>query len=240
MDPEYKAAYRDLFARHWWWRARKELVLSTVDAIRPGRSWGAILDVGCGDGLLFDDLASRGEVEGVEPDASLLTPGGRWHDRIHVGPFDETFRPGKVYGLILLLDVLEHLPDAPRCLARARELLDVDGRLVITVPAFRLLWTTHDTLNEHYMRYTRRGIAALATRARVRIHEARYFFHWTAPVKLAVRVKETVRATAAVPPRVPPSWINESLYRLSRLEQRALAPLALPFGSSLLVVAGRR
>ena len=240
MDPEYKAGYRELFERHWWWRARKQLVLSTLDAIRPARTWGAILDVGCGDGLLFDDLAERGDVEGVEPDASLLAPGGRWRDRIHVGPFDDTFHPGKRYGLILLLDVLEHLADAPRCLGRAAELLEDDARLIITVPAFRLLWTSHDALNEHLTRYTRRSMAALAARAGIRIHEARYFFHWTAPVKLAVRLKEAVRPTAAARPRVPPPWINETLYGLSRLEQRVLAPFPLPFGSSLLVLAGRR
>jgi hypothetical protein len=38
---------------------------------------------------------------------------------------------------------------------------------------------------------------------------------------------------------VPARWINELLYRLSRLEQRLLGRLGLPFGSSLLVV-GRR
>ena len=36
-------------------------------------------------------------------------------------------------------------------------------------------------------------------------------------MKLAVRLKEAVRPAAAAPPQVPPPWINEALYRLSRL-----------------------
>jgi hypothetical protein len=53
------------------------------------------------------------------------------------------------------------------------------------------------------------------------------------------RLGEAVLHPRPAAPRIPPSRINEWLYRLSRLEQRLLTPLGLPFGSSLLVV-GRR
>ena len=63
MDPEYGLAYRELYRRHWWWRAREELIVRTLRSLRPpaaGR--GTTLDVGCGDGLLFDRLAEFGAV----------------------------------------------------------------------------------------------------------------------------------------------------------------------------------
>lgn len=237
MDPAYARRYRELYERHWWWRARERFVLETLRrSLRPAER-RRILDVGCGDGLLFDRLAEFGDVWGVESDASLVSPDNPHRDRIHVGPFDASYRPGRRYGLVLLLDVIEHLPDPAGALRHAVALLEPDGMLVATVPAFRMLWTTHDVLNHHFTRYTRREFATLARSSGFDILRASYFFHWVFPAKLGARLLEAVRRPRPAPPRVPPSWINEPLYLLSRLEQRLVTPLGPPFGSSLLAVA---
>lgn len=203
---------------------------------RPGR----ILDIGCGDGLFFDRLAEFGEVEGIEADPSLVDPQGAHCSRIHVRPFDVDFRPERRYGLILMLDVLEHLPDPLGALRHALDLLDDDGTLLVTVPAFRLLWTAHDDWNHHYTRYTKRSFASLACEAGLSVRESRYFFHWTFPVKLAVRMKEAMLGRPTTPEDVPASLVNRGLYALSRLEQRMLSRVPLPFGSSLMIVAGKQ
>lgn len=231
MDAEYAREYRELYQRHWWWRAREALVLRTLRRLRAGRGPGRILDVGCGDGLFFDRLSELGEVEGIEPDASLLTPGSPHRGRITVAPFDAGFQPGHRYALVLMLDVLEHLPDAEGALRHARSLLEPDGRLVVTVPAFQWLWTHHDDLNRHYVRYTQSTLRDVAARAGMRVEASRYFFHWTVPGKLAVRAKERVLGPGG-PERVPAAPVNRALYLLSRAEQA----LRLPFGSSLLAV----
>ena len=211
-----------------------------LERIHPPGSGGAILDVGCGDGLFFEKLARFGPVEGIEMDPTGVTPGGRWAGQIRIQPFDETFRPGKRYALILLLDVLEHFEDPAGCLARAVELAADDGVILVTVPAFRALWTSHDEINRHFTRYTRRTLTDLARRAGARVERFRYFFQWTSPIKLAVRAKEALLRTSPAPPRVPAAWLNQALYRASRLEQKALAGWPVPFGSSLLAVLRRR
>src|SRR5260370_1313885 len=143
MDPEYARRYRDLYERHWWWRAREHLIL---------------------------------------PALPRHPPPGRW-------------------------------------------------------PAIPLLWTTHDDLNHHVARYTQRSFRALAREAGLRVERARYFFHWGFAAKLLVRLYEAAVRPPPAPPRVPPRSLNRLLYLASRLEQRVLTPLSLPFGSSLLVVA---
>lgn len=238
MDRHYAEHYRDLYREHWWWRAREDLVLATLARLRPAGQWGQILDIGCGDGLFFDKLLPLGQVEGIEMDPAGVTPGGRWRDRIQVRPFDEDFRPGKRYGLVLMLDVLEHFADPLACLRRALDLLEPDGRLLITVPAFRSLWTSHDDLNHHFTRYTRGGLASLVRQAGGQVHRARYFYRWMYPIKLATHFKEAILPVAPATPRIPPAWLNGLLYRLSRLEQEIIGPLPLPFGSSLLLVTG--
>jgi SAM-dependent methyltransferase len=239
MDARYARHYRELFTRHWWWRAREDLILETLARLRPGNSWESILDVGCGDGLFFEKLQMIGHVEGVEMDPSSVNPEGRWAERIHIRPFDQSFQPGRTYALILMLDVLEHLADPLAGLVRAIELLQPDGTIVITVPAFPILWTGHDILNRHYRRYTRRTLTNLATQAGARILRERYFFHCTGLVKLAVHFKERIFGATATVPEVPALWLNRCLYGLSKVEQGIFRTVPLPFGSSLLAVAGK-
>ena len=235
MEASYAAQYGELYRRHWWWRAREAVVLQTLRRVRAGRGPGRVLDVGCGDGLFFDRLAEFGPVEGVEPDASLLTPGSPHRARITVAPFDASFQPGHRYALVLMLDVLEHLEDPVGALRHARSLLEPDGRLVLTVPAFPWLWTHHDELNRHQVRYTRATLGAQVRKAGLRLDEARYFFRWTVPGKLAVRAREAVLGPGG-PERVPAAPVNRALYLLSRAEQRLIGRLPLPFGTSLLAV----
>ena len=176
--------------------------------------------------------------EGVEPDAGLVTSTDRPDGTIHLARFDAGFQPGKTYRLIVMLDVLEHLPDARAGLRHALSLLDPDGVLLITVPAFRLLWTTHDDLNRHVTRYTRSTFTQLAADAGMRLDALRYFYHWLFPLKIAVRIKEASFPRNPEPPKIPGALVNRVCYGVSRFEQHLFRHCRLPFGSSLLAVGG--
>jgi SAM-dependent methyltransferase len=243
MDSDYGARYRELFQRHWWWRARERVILDALRAHQPAAGWRNVLDLGCGDGLFFDELAKLPGVqlvEGVEPAADLVAPDGPHRSRIHVVPFDASFDVGRRYSLVVMLDVLEHLPDPAASLRHALSLLEPDGVFLATVPAFTALWTRHDDLNHHYVRYDKRSFSALAAGAGLRLDEARYFFHWTAFAKIVTRIKEALIPGEPASPSVPPGLVNRGLYALSRLEARLVGRLPVPFGSSLLVIGGAR
>jgi len=235
VQTEYAAEYATLFHGHWWWRARESFILDVLSSLSLPRG-ARILDVGCGDGLFFNRLSVYGEVEGVEVDGASVTPNGPWADRIRVQPFDESFDPGTSYSLVVMLDVLEHLGDPVAALHRALHLLEPGGSLLLTVPSFRALWTSHDDLNQHVTRYTRRGLDAQVRAASGEIVLSRYFFHWMFPAKLAARAQESVRGADPKPPRIPPRAVNETLRRISIAEQKTLSRLPVPFGSSLLAV----
>ncbi len=239
MDPQYGQRYRELYQNHWWWRAREELIVDTLRRYQPPQGWGKILDVGCGDGLFFERLAQFGDVEGVEPAGELVSATGVHQKSIYIAPFDEHFRPSKRYSLILMLDVLEHLPDPIGALRHALTLLTPGGTVLVTVPAFKLLWTNHDVINHHLSRYSKSSFRDLARQAGLPLETERYFFQWTCPVKLMVRVVEQLFGLQPKIPSIPLRWINQSLYFVSRLEQKTLGALPVPFGSSLLVI-GRK
>ena len=239
MDPAYGERYRQLFEDHWWWRARTEFILDELRRLQPTQGWQNILDIGCGDGLFFERLSEFGTAEGVEPCAQLINPNNPFFHRIHICPFDENFQPGKQYSLILMLDVLEHLDNPVAALRHVVELLIPEGTFIATVPAFMALWTNHDVLNHHFTRYTKSAFRKVAQQAGLHLREERYLYQWTCPAKLGLRALERLLRLRPTPATVPVFLINEALYRVSRLEQKTLGRLPVPFGSSLIVVGSK-
>ncbi len=236
MDPEYSRLYRDLHEHHWWWRAREAMIVELLRRLSPENGFGSILDVGCGDGLFLEHLQEFGTPGGLEPDQEIVSEETlrRWN--IYLCPFDNHFVPDERYGLILMLDVLEHLADDDAALRRAAALLAPGGTLLLTVPAFRMLWTSHDDLNYHERRYTRATMFRALESTSLEILSLRYFFNWLFPVKLMIRAKEHVFGPQASPPRVPSKLLNLIYHSLCRCEQNLWGRLPLPFGSSLLAV----
>ena len=239
MENDYGQAYKRLYREHWWWRSREEFLIRVIQSLGLPANPN-ILDLGCGDGLFFDRLTEfGGTIEGLESDPSLVSRETADRYKIHVGPLDRTFAPNKRYTLILMLDVLEHLPNPEESLKQAVELLEPGGRLVLTVPAFRCLWTNHDDMNHHYTRFTKRSLDSVAKSANLRIDRCQYFFHWLVPLKLIVRLKERWIQSQPKPPNIPSRIVNRSMLALSLLEQRLFGNLSFPIGTSLLAVGQR-
>lgn len=186
---------------------------------------------------MFRRLADFGQVEGIEPDKEIVSPQGEFRERIHVRAFDDTFNPHRRYGLITVLDVLEHLPQPDRALDHVARLLSPTGLLVLTVPAFRALWTMHDDLNQHQTRYTKASLQRLLEAAGFSIIQARYLFQWICGAKLLIRLREKILPAKPKPPHVPSMPVNKLLYWMTGLEEWAFRHVPIPLGSSLLVLA---
>ena len=239
MDPQYGASYARLYREHWWWRAREEYLARLLDRLIGPAGVGETFDFGCGDGLFFPILQrhSRERPRGLETDASLIDPSGAWADRIATGPLlDEPAERGR-YGLVVALDVLEHLEQPQPAMEILRGRLRPGGWFVATVPAFDALWTAHDEVNRHFRRYRLRDLETLVRDSGLVVVESRYLFVWLAVVKWAVARKERLIKTSAQPPDVPPAAINAAALAVTRLEQRLLGGSHPPFGSSAIVVA---
>jgi hypothetical protein len=65
--------------------------------------------------------------------------------------------------------------------------------------------------------------------------ESEYFFHWLAPLKLLVRLKERLVRGHPEVEAVPPRPLNATALAISTLERQALSRFGLPFGTSLYV-----
>ena len=136
-----------------------------------------------------------------------------------------------------MLDVLEHIEQPSDVLNQICKYSNPGAKLLITVPAFNLLWTRHDEYNHHFTRYTRKTFSKMAIGSGINIMRMKYFFHWTFPAKVLVRAKEYLMRTEPKPAQVPMSLVNKCCYALSRIEQSLITPLPIPFGSSLMISA---
>ena len=235
MDPRYARAYPQLYARHWWWRVREQILVRKVETLLSGSRDARILDVGCGAGLLFDALEAFGHVEGVEADAAAVSRSGRWRERISVGNLDDEFAPAGPYDLILMLDVLEHIAGPGHVLRRAGHLLRPNGRILITVPAFSWLWTSHDEINHHVTRYSAAELRALVAASGLVTLESQYLFQSLVAAKLFVRALEAISSAAPRVPGIPPAPLNAMIQTWFCGEHALLG--WLPFGTSTLAIA---
>jgi 2-polyprenyl-3-methyl-5-hydroxy-6-metoxy-1,4-benzoquinol methylase len=96
-----------------------------------------ILEVGAGAGVTLKWLKAlypEAETTAVELNPALLDDLKRNTDVAIIGPVDQALAELASYDLILLLDVLEHLPDPTRSLQDIANRLTPGGRVIVSVP----------------------------------------------------------------------------------------------------------
>ena len=146
----------------WYDDVRFALLHSITDGNPPERA----LDFGCGAGGLSSRMASRTgcRVTGYDP-ALTDTEIARLAELGVTATASTESLEHQTFDLVLLMDVLEHVDDPAGLLADACSYVRPRGRLVITVPAYRWLWSSHDVSLGHVDRYTKPRLQALCRSA---------------------------------------------------------------------------
>jgi SAM-dependent methyltransferase len=249
MDPIVMQAMLAADERHWWYRGRRRVIRAELD--RLSLPAGAeILDAGCGSGRTMQELVAYGTVSGVElSDVAAEVARARGVGEVVIGRLEELPWPPEQFDLITCLDVLEHTPDDRVTLAELRRVSRPDGRLLLTVPAYPWLWSTHDEVNHHYRRYTRAMLRAAARDAGWAVEGMSSFNSMllapAAVVRLSRRRRARRRAQSAAATysdelSIGPSWLNGVLEWPLALEARWLRRGGtLPAGLSLLAILRR-
>lgn len=222
--------------RHWWYRGRRLVIEAVLDsgAPRPAR----VLDAGCGGGGNLSSLSRYGSVTGLEPSpeparrARARGVGDIVEGRLEAMPFADSS-----FDLIVTLDVLEHLEDDEAGLHELRRVASPRARLLVAVPAYPSLWSSHDERNEHRRRYVRRSLLAVADAAGWRALRTTYFNLMLLAPAAARRLSE--RLVRSPPDRsdfeLTPAWMDRPLLMPLRIEARLIAAgRSLPAGLSLL------
>jgi SAM-dependent methyltransferase len=133
---------------------------------------GPFLDLGCWVGFMLDEARGRGwEPLGVEPSAFASDfARERLGLDVRTAELMEAELPEDRFAAVFMGDVIEHLPDAPAALARARGLLAPGGVLAMALPdagsrlarAMGRRWWSVIPTHVHY--FTRHSMATMADR----------------------------------------------------------------------------
>ena len=229
--------------KHWWFLARKKIILKLIDIYSTRNENEQILDVGCGAGMMLKALEEYGNVWGLDKSEKAL---GYSREKVPeaqmlLGSFPRDL-PRNSFDIITVLDVLEHIDEDAKALAALKGALAPDGIAIITVPAYQFLWTNHDLANEHKRRYTVPELKQKILDAGLTIEKISYYntflFLPVALSKLANRFffPHTQAHFGATP---PPTWINRTLETIFSFEKRLLPFVNFPFGVSVIAVVKR-
>jgi SAM-dependent methyltransferase len=246
MDPDYERKTLLMEERHWWYRGRRAIVRQAVDKLALGPD-AKILDAGCGSGRNMVELAAAGDVYGVDISPySVEQARSRGLQHVEVGSLTELPVADDEFDLVTSLDVIEHIEDD---LAVLRELLRVTrpgGALLVTVPAYPALWSSHDVVNQHQRRYTRRTLLDVAGAAGWRPEHTTHFNALLLPPAAAYRAIDRLRAARSRNGKdhdethldATPQWANGLLEKALLAEASLLRRGArrIPAGLSLMAI----
>ena len=238
MDSSLWDAIEKVERRHWWFRGRRDLVASVLGSrLGPG---SRVLDVGCGTGFVLERLAQDFDAWGLEPEASVRARARpEIRSRILSGSTDDlTAVESNSFDAVTLLDVLEHIDDDRAALRNVLPALRPGGFVLATVPAFPSLWSSHDELNQHRRRYSRRTFRTLLDDAGLAPSVVTFVNARLFPLAMVHRALARVvgGGSSARELSVPPARLNELFARLFAGEADAVGR-GYPFGLSLLGVA---
>lgn len=242
FDPSHFAELAAVEEGSFWFRSRNELIVWAIRAYAPAMA--SFLEVGCGTGFVLERVA-RAFPGAALTGSELFAEGLAFaRDRIpaarlvqldaSVMPFDA------VFDVVGAFDVLEHIEDDRAVLAGMHRALHPGGRLIVTVPQHRALWSEDDVRAHHVRRYRAADFRQKAEAAGFRIERMTSFVSLLLPAMLLSR--RFKRAEGAVLRDLrQPAGIDRALAAVMAIERVAIrAKMSFPVGGSLLVVATRR
>lgn len=228
----------ELEETYWWHVAKRELALKLLKRHAPAP--GGLIEGGIGSArnlLAFRDAGY--DVLGLD-----LMPEAVQHAKMrgieHVMQHDLNAKwpvhPGSAKAVVLL-DVIEHVEFPTRVLEHAREALEPEGIVIVTVPAYQWLYSEWDQALGHYRRYTKKALRDQARTAGLKIVRLTHWNSFTLPAAVAVRTAQKL-VPSGMPadfPRVS-EFANRMLTKCAGVERWWLSKAPVPCGLSIVGV----
>jgi SAM-dependent methyltransferase len=229
----------ELDERHWWYRARRDVLAALITrriALPPD---ARILEIGCGTGHNLQTLARFGAVDGIElDDAARAVAEKRVGKPIGASPLpDLTGVPDATYDLVAVLDVIEHVDEDVRSLRTIATKLRPGGKVLITVPAHQWMWSAHDVVNHHKRRYSAKSLRRLIGDAGLRIEVLSPFNSLLFPLAAGARLAGRILGKDSSDDALPSKPVNALFETIFGLERYAIGRVPFPPGVSLVAIA---
>jgi SAM-dependent methyltransferase len=241
-NEEYRIMYR-LEQSYWWFLGKQHLVKDQLSRFPQGVcGQQRMLDIGSGTGIILKSLNDFGTAYGTDVSWEAIDflkkrdlPRIVCADANRPLPFKD-----HCFSVVTCLDVLEHLDHDLKLLEEMLRVCHDGGRIVITVPAFRLFWSPHDVALHHKRRYTRKEMLESVRPLNCKVLAASYYnFLFSIPILAVRKVKALVSKKDHAQSDFflnLPGILNRVFTLLFKAEISLLRFLRYPFGISLLLI----
>lgn len=239
--------YAVMFAaedQHWWYAGLRGML---------GQAWSRyvagpaprVLDAGCGTGATLAWVQGRSERLPIGIDLSPEAIGfcrqrgipTTARASIQALPFSTA-----AFDVVISLDVLYHraVSDRTQAIAALHAVLKPGGLVILNLPAYQWLHSSHDVAVHTAHRFTRRECIAMLETAGFEVVQATYWNTLLFPLILGIRLWRKVRPPVESDLAPPSAAANRCLGLVLRAERTLLGFFPLPFGVSVFVVARKR
>ena len=224
----------------WWFRGLRKNVLALTERFVSHRR-AAMLDAGCGTGGVLRTLRrtyAESTFYGIDIFRDAVSFAATTGAHVAVGSVNALPFPTNSFSCILSIDVIcQRGVDVARTLREFHRCLMPGGVLVVQVPAYMWLWGYHDVQCHTQHRFTRQELAGL-----VGGHGFKTSFttYWNATLLPLLAIRRKLLPTTHVETDVKkyPALLDRIFGAVVSLECKLIKRgFALPFGSSVLIVA---
>lgn len=247
LSAEYEKMFR-LEGQLWWYRILHERVADAMRSHFGEERTIQILDAGCGTGGLLAFLKKNGYTDLTGMDGSSDAVAFCQERGLPVALMNLNSLAANEntahYDVIVCNDVFCYLNDIElsQLLTELAGRLKNRGILISNNNAFGAFRGQHDLAVGSERRFVRADFDRLVPTAGLRIEQSTYWSFFLSPLILMMRQWQSWQLKlgwrkpeeAESDVYLPASWLNETLYRLVRVEQKILP--RTPFGSSLFMI----
>lgn len=229
--------------KHFWYLGRRLVIYNMIKSFYNKDM--KMLEMGCGVGGVAKYLYHK-EID-IEASDIYLNVLKMLKEKLDIKCYqlDATNIPfEEQYDIIGIFDVLEHIDNDDNVLENINYALKKNGRIVITVPALKFLWSYCDNVAKHKRRYMKKMLKEKLEEVGFHVEKISYMFCFLSPIFILGRLagnfftkysKQKVSLVENELKIIP--VLNTIFNYVMKIESYIIKHVNLPFGTSLIVVA---
>ena len=242
MERDYFKKYYKIEREHWWFKVRSKILMNVLRYKLKGYSKLTILNIGVATGKTSELLNEFGTVLSVEFDNESFE---FCRDILNMNIINASILnlpiSNNTYDLVCAFDVLEHVSEDQIAWNEMVRVCKPGGFVFVSVPMYEILWSIHDSINQHVRRYSRKALHSLINKNQGEVLISHFFNSilflpiFVARIILRLIPVKKVKKISDFE-RIDNPFINSLFYSIFNLEVPILKYLSCPFGISYLLL----